>query len=65
MTSPSYTKSGRLEIEDGATVLQQILIGPKFVRATQEALNLGKEDILVKGGDEVVSPIDGHIHERP
>ena len=51
-----------LEIENGSPVLQQILICPKFVGAAQESLNLGKEDILVKGlGDKVVSThIDGH-----
>ena len=51
-----------LEIEDGATVLQQILIRAKFVRATQEPLDLGKEHILIKRlGDKVVSThIDGH-----
>ena len=43
-------------------MLQQILICPKFVRAAQEPLDLGKEDILIKRlGDKVVSThIDGH-----
>ena len=51
-----------LEIEDGPPVLQQILICPKFVRTAQKPLDLGKEDILIKGlGDKVVSThIDGH-----
>ena len=52
----------RLEIKDSTPVLQQILIRAKFVRAAQEPLDLGKENILVKGlGDKVVSThIDGH-----
>ena len=43
-------------------MLQQILIRPELIGAAQEALDLGKEDILVKGlGDKVVSThIDGH-----
>ena len=51
----------RLEIEDGATVLQQILICPKFVGTAQESLNLGRSTFWSKGLVTKSSPhIDGH-----